>query len=122
MSILGSVGNVVSGAVGGLFKCVKPMVDEVLGQVKQQNDLLGELVEQPLKGIMDEVAQGIWQGKGALAFMEEINQDFTPPAQALRGGLESFSNNISSAVDTMTKADTDAAKLVNELAAEFEKI
>jgi WXG100 family type VII secretion target len=119
---LGSVGDLVGGVAGGLFKCVVPMVDEILGQIGQQNQMLEELVETPLKGIMDEIAQGAWIGDGATAFMNTVNQEFTPQVQAARVGLDEMSNSIRSAMDRMVQADSEAARLVNDLASEFENI
>jgi hypothetical protein len=122
MSILGAVGSAIGGAVGNVLKCVTGVVDEVVGQLGQQQGMIDELVQSPIKSMMDQVADGMWVGPGADAFVGECQGTFIPNSQQITEGIGGLMGGITAAVDLVEEADKKAATMVNDLATEFGNI
>lgn len=122
MDVLGAIGGALGGAVGGVLKCVVGVVDEVVGQLGQQQGLIDELVQAPIRSMMEEVGNGMWIGPGADAFMSECESVFLSEAQQVTDGIGGLVGGITAAVDVVDEADKKAAALVNDLATDFQNI
>jgi hypothetical protein len=98
-----------------LFSWIEDEVNEVLGGVTQVTSALTDEIGRPVRSMAEEVLGGIWKGKGAEAFVKEINDQFLPMLTGMTGRAETLNKYINQSRDVISQADTEAAGIASSL-------
>jgi uncharacterized protein YukE len=98
-----------------LLRFARQVVQNVLGQLMQQFNVIQEQAFSPMQAMVQQVTDGVWVGKGADAFVEEVSSIMMPGVGKIGDGINVFSKNIQNAMDVMDRADEQVSGFVNSL-------
>ena len=98
-----------------LLRFARQVVQNVLGQLTQQFNIIQEQAFSPMQAMVQQVTDGVWIGKGADAFVEEVSSIMMPGVGKIGDGINIFSKNIQNAMDVMDRADEQVSGFVNSL-------
>ncbi len=98
-----------------LLRFARQVVQNVLGQLTQQFNVIQEQAFSPMQAMVQQVTDGVWIGKGADAFVEEVSSIMMPGVGKIGDGINVFSKNIQNAMDVMDRADEQVSGFVNSL-------
>jgi uncharacterized protein YukE len=98
-----------------LLRFARQVVQNVLGQLTQQFNIVQEQAFSPMQAMVQQVTDGVWVGKGADAFVEEVSSIMMPGVGKIGDGINVFSKNIQNAIDVMDRADEQVSGFVNSL-------
>ncbi len=98
-----------------LLRFARLVVQNVLSQLTQQFNIIQEQAYSPMQAMVQQVTDGIWVGKGADAFVDEVSGLMMPGVGKIGDGINVFSKNISNAMDVMDRADDQVSGIVNAL-------
>lgn len=105
-----------------LLRFARQVVQNVLSQLTQQFNVVQEQAYSPMQAMVQQVTDGVWVGKGADAFVEEVSGLMMPGVGKIGDGINVFSKNITNAMDVMDRADDQVAGIVNALGDIFDSI
>lgn len=95
-----------------LMRMARAILDNVLGQLLQQFNVIQEQALSPLRMIVQQVQGGVWRGAGADAFVNELSTLMIPGVGQVGDQVTTFSNNLQFARDVIDRADEAAERLV----------
>ena len=98
-----------------LLRFARLVVQNVLSQLTQQFNIVQEQAYSPMQAMVQQVTDGVWVGKGADAFVEEVSGLMMPGVGKIGDGINVFSKNITNAMDVMDRADDQVSGIVNAL-------
>jgi uncharacterized protein YukE len=98
-----------------LLRFARQVVQNVLSQLTQQFNVVQEQAYSPMQAMVQQVTDGVWVGKGADAFVEEVSGLMMPGVGKIGDGINVFSKNITNAMDVMDRADDQVSGMVNAL-------
>jgi uncharacterized protein YukE len=98
-----------------ILRFARQVVQNVLGQLTQQFNIIQEQAFSPMQAMVQQVTDGVWVGKGADAFVEEVSSIMMPGVGKIGDGINVFSKNIQNAMDVMDRADEQVSGFVNSL-------
>lgn len=98
-----------------LLRFARQVVQNVLSQLTQQFNVVQEQAYSPMQAMVQQVTDGIWVGKGADAFVEEVSSLMMPGVGKIGEGINTYSKNIQNAMDVMDRADEQISGIVNGL-------
>ncbi len=102
-----------------LIRFARQMVQSVMSGLMQQLNIVEEQALNPLKTIVQSVVGGVWRGKGADAFVEEVSSLAIPGVGQVMDQVRTFHGNLQRATEIMDQADADANRLVQGIADTF---
>ena len=105
-----------------LFSCVMGDVQDVVGQVVQQANMVEEVAGQIRGGLGPITTGGAWTGAGARAFTEEVQTRLIPQITALIASIGGFGFNITGAMNIVQQADNDVLGVVGQVTDIFDSI
>ncbi len=105
-----------------LLRFARQVVQNILSQLTQQFNIVQEQAYSPMQAMVQQVMDGIWVGKGADAFVEEVSSLMMPGVGKIGEGISTYSRNIQNAMDVMDRADEQVAGIVNALGDIFDSI
>jgi uncharacterized protein YukE len=100
---------------GALIRFARRVVQNVLSQLMQQFNLVQEQAYSPMQAMVQQVMDGVWVGKGADAFVDEVSSIMMPGVGRIGEGINVYSRNIQNAIDVMDRADEQVNNMVNSL-------
>lgn len=95
------------------------VVESVTAELARQINVVEEEALNPLKVIVQSVTDGVWRGKGADAFVEEVSNLAIPGLGQVGDGIRTFQGNVERASQIMTEADAQASQLVQGVVDKF---
>jgi hypothetical protein len=98
-----------------LIRFARKIVESVLSQLMQQFNIVQEQAFSPMQAMVQQVTDGMWVGRGADAFVEEVSSIMMPGVGKIGDGINIFSKNINNAIDVMDRADEQVNNFVNSL-------
>lgn len=98
--------------IGSLLRMAKSAVSSVLSGLMQQKNIVAEQATRPMEAMVQQVVGGIWIGKGADAFVQEVRSIMVPGTKTIDTNLSTYSRNIQFAVERIDRADQDVTRLV----------
>ncbi len=101
--------------LGVLIRFARKVVEGVLSQLMQQFNVVQEQAFSPMQAMVQQVMDGVWVGRGADAFVEEVSGIMMPGVGKIGDGINIFSKNITNAIDVMDRADEQVNNFVNSL-------
>jgi uncharacterized protein YukE len=108
--------------IGRIIRIARSIVRGIINQIKQQVNMIQNMVTSPLRTIVSEVTGGMWKGDGADRFVNEMTSEVIPALTNIANVNMSFGNQIEKALDRMDQAEQTAKNLVNPLHDLFSKI
>jgi len=108
--------------IDDLLDFAREAVEDVIRQITGQADVVENAVTAPIRGYVQQVVGGAWQGQGADKFVEEMNSMFIPACVDLAESLTSLNFNIGSAMDILDAADDAVNSIVNGVVDVFSSI
>lgn len=105
-----------------LLHIARKVLEGVFSTLTKQINVVDELVKAPLKGIVQEVLNGAWTGKGADAFVEKINGEVLGDAETVTQTITDTNAKIHSAMERLEQADVQGAQRVQHLNDLFQAI
>ncbi len=100
------------GVVKLLIRLARKVVEQVLGQLTQQLNIVEEQALSPMRAMVQSVTNGIWVGEGANAFVNEVSSMMIPGVGRVADSITTMGNNIRHAQDVMDQADDKVNQLI----------
>ncbi len=88
------------------------IISGVMSFVMQK--IMSEL-EEPLKGMVADVQNGVWKGKGADKFVAEMTGEASQGLAATREVANQFNGGMRAAMEIMNQAQNAANNIVNQI-------
>jgi len=95
-----------------LLRFARGVVENVLSQLMQQKNLVLDMALKPMDAMIQQVVGGIWIGKGADRFVEEVRSIMIPGVKGIDTTIGTMSRNIQFARERIERADEDVSRLV----------
>jgi uncharacterized protein YukE len=105
-----------------LLRFARAVVQSVLSQLTQQLNIVQEAALAPMRAMVQAVTGGIWVGKGADAFVQEVSSLMIPGVGQVMQHIQGVQQNLQRASDIIDKADNDVNSMVNQVSDVFEGI
>jgi uncharacterized protein YukE len=99
-----------------LIRIARSVVQNVLSQLTKQLNVVQEQAYSPMQQMVQQVTSGVWVGKGADAFVEEVSSLMMPGVGRIGEGIGSYSRNIQNALDVMDQADKQVSGVARGIA------
>ena len=97
---------------GFLLRLARSVLDSVLSGLMQQFNVIQEMALAPVQMMMQAVVGGVWKGKGADAFVEELQSLLIPNLETAMQDVTQYSNNLRFAQQVIEQADETVNRLV----------
>jgi hypothetical protein len=110
------------GILSKLLKFARAVVQGVLNQINQQLRVIEEAAMNPINQMVQGVVGGAWRGKGADAFVQEMQSEVLPAFGRLVGAVTNTNVQLNRAAEILQAADMDGASRVNSLVDMFRGI
>ena len=101
--------------ISAVLRFARQVVQNILSQLTQQFNVIQEQAYSPMQAMVQQVADGMWVGKGADAFVDEVSSIMMPNVGKIGDGINLFGKNIQNAMDVMDQADEQVSGIVNSL-------
>jgi hypothetical protein len=98
-----------------LIRIARAVVQNVLSQLTQQLNVVQEQAYSPMQAMVQQVTDGVWVGRGADAFVEEVSSLMMPGVGRIGEGIGTYSKNIQNALDVMDRADEAVSSIIGGL-------
>jgi len=95
-----------------LIRMARAVVDNVLSQLMQQKNVVLEMALRPMDAMIQQVVGGIWIGRGADAFVQEVRSVMIPGVRIVDNQITTMSRNIQFARERIDRADQDVNRLI----------
>lgn len=97
---------------GFLLRLARIVLDGVLSRMLQQFNVVQDQALNPMRQIVQTVTNGVWIGKGADAFVEEVSSLMIPGVGRVAEQINTMSTNITFARDVIDRADEEVERIV----------
>lgn len=94
------------------LRLARAVLDTVLTQLTQQQNVVQDMALKPIDAMVQQVLGGIWIGKGADAFVQEVRSLVVPGIKTSQSGITKMNRNLVFARDRITRADQDVNRLI----------
>jgi hypothetical protein len=98
-----------------LLRFARAMVQQALSQLTQQLNIVQDQAYKPMQMMVQQVTNGVWVGKGADQFVQEVTSLAMPNVDRIGQQIVRTQQNINFAIDTIDKADEQVRAKVNAL-------
>lgn len=115
---MSTAGNVGAGGTNGV-SCDRSQVEGVMQDIGKQINVIQSDAFNPLRAIVGQITNGIWVGKGADAFVEEVTNIVLADIGKATESLTGFGTNVKSALDKFEQADNNASGAIDGLAGDI---
>jgi hypothetical protein len=95
-----------------LIKVARAVLDSVLTQITQVLQMIEEQAMQPMRMVLQMIMGGVWIGKGADAFVEEVQSLMIPDVGRVSTRITKCQGDINFARNVIDRADADVSRLV----------
>ncbi|MBI1294616.1 hypothetical protein GC175_06620 [bacterium] len=107
---------------GILLRLARQVVAGVMGQLMQQMNIVQQQAYRPMQMMVQQVVGGVWVGKGADAFVQEVQSLMMPNTDQIIQQITRTHRDIQRAVDIIDRADRQVQQRVNALGDVFNAI
>jgi hypothetical protein len=98
-----------------LLRFARAMVQNALSQLTQQFNVVQQQAHRPMQMMVQQVVGGVWVGKGADAFVQEVSSLAMPKVDLIGQRINKTQKNIQFACDCIDRADEQVRGKVNSL-------
>ncbi len=110
------------GITSTLLRFARSVVNSVMNQINQQMNIVRESAMSPVNQMVQQVVNGIWRGRGADAFVHEMQTVVLPAFANLLTGVGNTQSQINHAIEIMQTADTNSSSKIGSLVDVFRSI
>ncbi|MBI9044772.1 MAG: WXG100 family type VII secretion target [Anaerolineaceae bacterium] len=103
------------GLFRALLKIARGVVESIIGQVSNQTNIVQEQVVNQINRMVQQTMDGIWIGKGADAFVEEMTSNLMPRLNQVVSHNNMVNTNIRRSMEIIAHADSNAQSLANQV-------
>jgi hypothetical protein len=96
-----------------LMRLARKVLENVLGQLTQQFNVVQEQALAPIRMIVQSVTDGMWKGDGADAFVQEVSSLMIPGVGKVGSNITSMNSKLQQARDIMDQADQAVSRIVS---------
>jgi hypothetical protein len=107
---------------GILLRLARQVVAGVMSQLMQQMNIVQQQAYRPMEMMVQQVVGGVWVGKGADAFVQEVQSLMMPNTDQIIQHITRTHRDIQRAVDIIDRADRQVQQRVNALGDVFNAI
>jgi len=104
------------------FRFARMVVQNVLSELMKQFNIVRDQAYDPMQTMVQQVTDGVWIGKGADAFVDDVSSIMMPGVGRIGDGIDLFSKNLDNAITTMDAADDQVRGIVGSLGDLFDGI
>lgn len=97
---------------GLLLRVARAVLENVISQMAQQFGVIQEQALNPAKTIVQSVVGGVWIGKGADAFVNELTSECIPGIGQIADQINAMRLNVTTARDIIERADEEVERMV----------
>ncbi|MBX3010467.1 MAG: hypothetical protein KF832_03130 [Caldilineaceae bacterium] len=105
-----------------LLRFARAMVQTALSQLTQQFNVVQQQAHRPMQMMIQQVTNGVWVGRGADAFVQEVSSLAMPKVDQIGQRITRTQKNIQFACDCIDKADQQVRTKVSALSDTFGSI
>jgi uncharacterized protein YukE len=105
-----------------LLRFARQIVAGVASQMTQQINMVQQQAFRPMQLVVQQVTGGIWIGKGADAFVQEVQTLVMPKTNSIIQTVTKTQRDLQHAVDVIDRADQQVRQRANALADVFKAI
>lgn len=105
-----------------LMKIARAILGGVMDTIARQLNIVTQQAMEPLEAFVKTVVNGAWTGPDADRFVNEVTNLVKPDLSSTFTGITNFRNGIERALETVERADQQAAQKVSDLANLFGRI
>jgi hypothetical protein len=105
-----------------LFSFFDDVIGGIVGNILKQFDFIQTAVTNPLRGLVNNVTQGIWKGNGANKFVAEMTNQIIPMIASILTGTQNYANAIKKSQEHMLQGFQQAANIAQNLVEDFTNI
>ena len=105
-----------------MFSFIEDAIGGIISSILSQFNFIQDLVTTPLRGLVNQVMQGIWKGNGADKFVNEMTQDIIPMIANILTGTQNYANAIKKSQDHMLQGFQQASSIAQSLFDSFNSI
>jgi uncharacterized protein YukE len=105
-----------------LLRFARAVVQSVLSQLTQQLNIVQEAAMAPMRAMVQAVTGGVWKGKGADAFVQEVSSLMIPGVGTVMQHIQGVQGNLQKASDIVDRADAEVNNQVNQVSEIFGSI
>lgn len=98
-----------------LLRFARKVVESVLNQLNQLLQTVMQEAMTPMNQMVQQVVSGVWVGKGADAFVEEVQSIMVPNVNQIANTITTMNGNLRRAIDVVDDADSKVRTAVNGL-------
>jgi hypothetical protein len=98
-----------------LMRLARAILDQVLQGLSQQFNIVQEAAMAPIKAIIGQVTGGLWVGKGADAFVNELSSIAVPGVTRIGDAITAKITKLGKSRDIVDQADATCRGIVNGL-------
>ena len=88
-----------------LLRLARSMVQNALSQLTQQFNVVEQQAHRPMQMMVQQVVGGVWVGRGADAFVQEVSSLAMPKVNQISQRISTTQRNIQFACDCIDRAD-----------------
>lgn len=88
-----------------LIRMARAILQRVLQGLMQQFNVVEEMAMNPMRQMIEAVVGGVWVGKGADAFVEEVSSLMIPGVTQVQEHIDYCHTNLNRAQEIMDQAD-----------------
>jgi hypothetical protein len=105
-----------------MFSFIEDAIGGIISSILNQFNFIQDLVTTPLRGLVNQVMQGIWKGNGADKFVAEMTNDVIPMIASILTGTQNYANSIKKSQDHMLQGFQQASSIAQGLFDSFNSI
>lgn len=104
-----------------IFTFIADEISEQANQYARQSQQCTQTVSN-IRGGMNPIQGGAWQGQGAKAFIHEVISKLIPQIMELIAAITGFGGNLTKALNIMTQADKMVSGIAGQMADVFDQV
>lgn len=94
------------------IRLARAVLNTVLSQLTQQQNIVQDMALKPIEAMAQQVLGGIWIGKGADAFVQEVRSLVIPGVKTTQTSITTMHRNLVFARERIERADQDVNRLI----------
>lgn len=100
---------------GFLLRFARQVVAGVMSQLTQQMNVVQQQAYRPMQMMVQQVTGGVWVGRGADAFVQEVQSLMMPNTNQVIQTITKTHRDLQRAIDVIDRADQQVNQKVNAL-------
>ena len=105
-----------------LYQLIEELVNPIISSIMSRFNMIQDLITTPLKGLVNQVTQGMWKGNGANKFVAEMTDEVIPMLTNIMTGTQNYANSIKKSQEHMLQGFQQASSIANSLFDTFNSI